>query len=702
MKLKFKLLKYNNYYRTVLDNKIYKVLSDENLSNYIEAKYKILEENEILLFDVVKVEKFDSNFNQNAGKPQYFGAHIDFYLENKESGNKLMSFEGISEEDAENYITKPLVAHFVNNENTEYFNFLEENTKEEFEEFIKRDENRVFRFYNLGEQGSFLIYFLESIGYRQPHERAKKSKKKGLLKGEYTAIQNPKGKIYSIKWKNGNYETTVFDTLNVVENKDIGEVVGDFGVEDFDGSTLVFENITFKKDDWFDENGLVKDSKIWYNMNRAVSSLQIYNAFIEDDLLKKHFKNRQRFLTVGSVGWSLFLKETFGEISDLQAAEMAGKMPNYIGGKFHNKHLLAFKNYVGDWSHQQDAYFRKYLYRGGYNFVNKRYYNQELEGDFIFSDINSAYPYMLTSDRLCGKLLEEGAPGSFEIDEDNYVYIYDITFHELLLKDGYFPYVQNPNATVLSEDSLVIGETRDMNISVFDFELKTILEVYEASYTVHKIYKCEKIDGKIFKSYVEHFFNKKENPKNPTEKKFSKLMLNAITGKIGEEPIKSKVVFKNENGKILKLETDELVIGETRSVPLISNITALLREYIYRSAQRIGFKDVLMIGTDGITYVDNGFNFNGFEEEKQLGKFSSEKYKRIKILGPKMYQVVTDKGELKNAISGLNSRTQAGLKFGDLKIGIEYNAIQRKQVEGGIIYINVNKKIIENTGGVKV
>ncbi len=591
-----------------------------------------------------------------------------------------------------------LLGSFVSRKKTYIYDATRE-PEENLQNFLLNKENKRLRFFNLGYDGSYIINLLDKWGFK--HTTGKPDVQ------EFNSLVNKFGKMFGITYRyviDGKiYKTEIFDTANIFVGMSLEKALKAFKATDFDGNPIEkLDADGFEHEYWFDENGQVVEKQIEYAKVDALGALRLYDKFTE--FVKDNYTPVQlrRVFTIGSASWTDLLKRSFKKEEDKSALLTKKKLlgiDNYI-----NPFLIEFKEHFGHWSIEYDKYFRQNLYRGGYNLLNDYWYNITINETTWHADINSAYPYLLKEGDLCGKLHK-----IYRTDVERkpeYMYIYDIAIHETKLRPGWFPVLQEGRKT---ERSILDGSNYitdreypiEFKISVFDVELDKALEAYEVfDYEIRYVYECERVKGeKFFGDFVDHWFHIKEtSAKDDPNRAFSKLMLNAATGKIGENPEHNLMTWERDHNGIMRVvELEDTTESHTRSVPLIASITAQLRMILYESMQAVGFNNVLLAATDCILVknLTESEMEDALDVGTKMGTYELEPMTNLLLLGEKMYQYTTPDGTVITKANGLKREVSETLKFGELQPGLEIHTLEKRKLKTGSVLIPKTKEIKE-------
>ena len=186
-------------------------------------------------------------------------------------------------------------------------------------------------------------------------------------------------------------------------------------------------------------------------------------------------------------------------------------------------------------------------------------------------------------------------------------------------------------------------------------------------------------NAKIFKTFVDYFYNKRKEVKAKGDKVMSlfyKLILNSLYGKFGQKnekwqlikeiPDKATRVETVINTNTMKKETYIAIDGKVYKktgnseafdsfVAIASHVTAYARMHLWSLIEKAGSKHIYYMDTDSLLVDEQGYkNLISEIDNIELGKLKVEAiYHDIEIHGPKDYRFdkkVKIKGIRKDAI----------------------------------------------------
>lgn len=383
----------------------------------------------------------------------------------------------------------------------------------------------------------------------------------------------------------------------------------------------------------------------------------VYYCFRDCEIMLKNFLNYLPFLpngskiplTVGSWGRQIFLHDLNPD-------------PNV--NKFNE-----FRALVGISKREQQEinnyFIENKIYKGGLTTFNDSYRLKILNNIYV-EDVVSQYPHKMVLRQPFGKMLKLCYPQIPYYDvvfiKKRYINIRrknDRIPNYLHIPNSFIQYVNSAPEYVIFETKQFIKEFEKLH----DFDDVEILEVVGFEST-----------PSYFSNYINHFIELKNTAaKNSPERNFAKLMLNCLYGKLAQNEIIEKQIFKQsylkmtdngsnfENVKFQLLNEDYkgstlpfVNVLETNPSPftflhIASWITSLARAYLLKRTNEI-------INRGGVVYyhdTDSNFfyleNMNGLKFGKELGNWDydceTDFYKHGYILGSKKYLLFEHQGE---------------------------------------------------------
>lgn len=189
------------------------------------------------------------------------------------------------------------------------------------------------------------------------------------------------------------------------------------------------------------------------------------------------------------------------------------------------------------------------------------------------------------------------------------------------------------------------------------------------------------------KKHGEKWYAVKQNPDNPAQKAYAKLMLNTCYGYLGffESPI-STYEYKSVNGVTVKEKAKDGITGiDFAEVPAASFITAYGRCKLANDINKVGAENVVCCDTDSLFVI----NYD-FEELSKLLPISNElgdlklehEFEQIKALKAKTWCIADENGNvIAQATAGSNYKFKHISSFNE---GETIVSSQKYYVNGGI------------------
>lgn len=250
-------------------------------------------------------------------------------------------------------------------------------------------------------------------------------------------------------------------------------------------------------------------------------------------------------------------------------------------------------------------------YRGGRSQVNERYKGLILENVRRY-DINSMYPYIMSELPLpYGNPIPITKIGKYKFE------LYHLKL-QFFLKEGHIPTLLRKGGT-FSRDTYYTSteEIEEFYISNIDFQL--LLKHYDITHMeVIEMYGFY-TSTIMFRSYVNYWYNMKQTSKG-AKRIVCKLMLNALYGKFGTNPILRHKIPKYENNLEFDLSEDEE--GKHYYLPVAIAVTSWAHYLIDTAICKTGYENFVYCDTDSVHTL--GELPSEMVDSKELGKFKLE------------------------------------------------------------------------------
>jgi len=272
--------------------------------------------------------------------------------------------------------------------------------------------------------------------------------------------------------------------------------------------------------------------------------------------------------------------------------------------------------------------------------------------DYYYVDVNSMYPFAMSSNRLPLKLYsyrENIQPEYLLGWIEKYYTIADVT---IKTKENAFAYRQR-NKLIFP-----IGEFRTV---LHDSEIQYAIENSEIIH-IHKIAGYEY--GSIFEDYVNFFYEHKKQytlEGNKPYRTIAKLFQNSLYGKFGQLKPHRKIIYEGKDDKVWREPYTNLMTGKTsdriywfgtlfeeykegetlQSCPAIAGaITAIARMRLHEFINIAGKENTFYCDTDSLIVNSKGFsNLSPYMDDYELGMLALEDESSIvTIHGNKDYE----------------------------------------------------------------
>lgn len=324
-----------------------------------------------------------------------------------------------------------------------------------------------------------------------------------------------------------------------------------------------------------------------------------------------------------------------------------------------------------------------------YNFINKSYYSglcflnskykNKILNDVNIIDINSLYPFIMFKYELP---VRRGVyyKGKYKNNKIYKYYIQHIKV-DFKVKNMGIAFLHNKNFFNINEKiENSNNQLIDLYLTNFDIELLyKNYDIYEIYFIDGYMYSTNKI---LYKNYIEKFYKLKNNTKNELLKRFYKLLLNSLYGKLGSR----KKLQKKEpcilNDKIVyKLSNKEIDAGGWY-MPASIFIASIGRYILLKDIEKIK-NDFIYCDTDSIHFL-NSKNIKIFNINKKMGSYKIEaKNATAKYLKLKTY-IYKDNKNLKKVVAGVPAEDLKNINFNNLKNNTKI-LVNKKVLKNGIL-----------------
>ena len=547
-----------------------------------------------------------------------------------------------------------------------------------FFEYVKTlPHGSILYFHNEKFDGSFILNYLLSKGYKQVH-----CKKYDLPVNSFTTIVSGMGVFYSIDLNIDGKLYSFYDSLKKLPFK-VSELAKQLKYEEGKGE------IDYEA--YREEGGVLSDEDKDY-IRRDVQ-------IVGKALQSIYFDNNMYKMTIGS---------------DCM--------------KFFKDNLKQYGWYFPQLDPKEDK-FARFAYRGGwcwcnpkyagltidYKIVNKVLDTKYKEGDYIgiVDDKNSMYSSHLHS--VAGHMYPVGAGVYYEGD-----YIKDNTYPLYIqhircafqLKEGHVPFVQMKNNMLYKQNEYITtteGNVEDLYLTSVDLE--QFKKHYKYWVFDEDIQEYEPVDGYkyqgvigLFDNYINYWYKVKEEATktgNKVMRLLSKLMLNNLYGRLALNPEGSYMTFELKDGKLSREPIPDT--RESVYVPAAAFCTAYARQDIVNCAQD-NYNRVLYVDTDSLHLIGDYPAKNVPIHPTALNYWDCEdRFKQAKYLRQKTYaELVTKYDKDKDLYYDEWDFKCAGLPDPNSKLNIDNFYIGSvlkgakklsKQVPGGIVLVPTDFKI---------
>lgn len=362
-------------------------------------------------------------------------------------------------------------------------------------------------------------------------------------------------------------------------------------------------------------------------------------------------------------------------------------------------------------------------YKGGICQVNSIYQYQVVNNVYHI-DINSSYPYKCRDCRL-----PVGEPTFYNYCKEPTVnticmYIFTCNYN---IKSGYLPTILSKNSFGMAKmsthgtviDMLKNTDEQKRFLYLYDVEFQLFKKHYNISnLTVIKTIEFKAVE-KLFYAYNDKFYKFKQTKKGTALYQPSKILLNSVTGKFGQNKYRmerEKVLANFDKGylKFVKVENKDFNESKinTYYLPVVSYITALSRVQLMEGCDKImenGGK-VYYMDTDSIFFSADNVSINSDKyltinnidtdiliDKNILGAWDMEHSNISKaiFICPKRYFLDIDGNEIVKdcKCAGVSNKYAKNIHFSDFKLGNKFKTMHRLKTEKGVDLIEDVKEL---------
>lgn len=495
----------------------------------------------------------------------------------------------------------------------------------------------TYYFHNERFDGEFIFNWL----FRNEYTLVKKETgqpafKVKLEEKQFTCVMDDMGKLYSISIRVNGKTTRIFDSLKIIPLS-VDKIAKSFGLP-------------------------ISKLSIDYNEKREIGHLltQEEHDYISND--------------VRIVGLALKSYFNLGLTKTTQASNALADYKKIVGKEQFERDFPQLGN---------DADLRR-AYKGAWTYANPKYAGKDI-GEGIVLDVNSLYPYVMTE-----RPLPYGFPvyfeGEYEPDDLYPLYIQKVTFN-FDLKENHFPCIQlKNNPRFCPVDYLETDDDVEVTMTVTNVEWELIQEQYHVTNPeYHEGWKF-KASSDLFTEYIKKWAKIKiESDDNPGWRQIAKLMMNALYGKFGKNPmVRNKWPYLGEDG-VVHFTRGDPELEKPLYIPVAAFITAWARDYTTRAAQ-LCYDRFLYADTDSLHLI-------GTEEpdflpihKTKLGCWKHESdFSRARYIRAKTYIEEID-GKLSITVAGMPKSCYPQVTWENFHVGAIYTGkLVPRHVPGGQI-----------------
>ena len=509
--------------------------------------------------------------------------------------------------------------------------------------------NPIIYFHNLKFDGSYIVWWLFSKGYKYDEELSSENTFKTCISdmGQWYFIE-----VCIYKHKKAKYIIRFQDSLKKIPLP-VGDIPSAFGLEDISKGELDYD--TYRP--------------IGHQPTQEELDYLKPDVVIVAKALKQ--LEEQGFSRMTNSGDAFYAWKT--SLQSERAREKHIKPEHTYRGLFP---LLDIDT---------DDYIRR-AYRGGWTYVNPKYAGVIIDKPVEVWDINSMYP-----DKMRNKFLPVGQPTFFKgKPKPNkyqcYICRIMICFD---IKPNHLPCIQLKNSFMFNPtDYIESSLNQEIEMIVTNIDLKLIFSQYKVS-------KITYIDGYYFRKYKGYFdahiekqMAIKERAKGG-ERYVAKLRMNTVYGKTATSPRKKSKIPHLEDD-VLKFTYSEEKIEDPEYTALAVFITSWARHDIITDAQN-NYDRFIYCDTDSLHMLkrEDGEEPNLPIHPTHLGYYKKE-HDVIKstFLRSKTYIEQYENGDIEIKCAGASPEVKKGMNFENFQVGMTFEGkLAPKQVKGGCVLV---------------
>ena len=537
------------------------------------------------------------------------------------------------------------------------------NSIETFIEFCQKEKNAVFYFHNLKFDGSFLIYWALSNGFKHVQ------KKEDIEDKTFTTLISDLGMFYELTfyYKKGNkkvHKTTFIDSLKII-NMSVDAIAKTYGLP-------------------------ISKLKIDYKQERPKG----HELTIEE---REYIKND--VLIVAKALKVLFdegltkMTSASNALNDFKTLMKAQK----------------FMHYFPSLDKNIDKDIRQ-SYKGGFTYLNP-IYKEKTVYNVVNLDVNSLYPSVMMYEKM-----PIGDPiffnGQYKQDNIYDLYIQMIFCSGFKIKKNKIPTIQLKNHRFYFGNEY-IEQTRSDEDGIVLVLTNIDLEMFLDHYDVYDLqyvsgWKFRSING-LFTDYIDKWIAKKNEGTitgNKGQRAMAKMMLNSLYGKFATSlEVQSKIPYIGDD-EIIHYMLSDPKDKEGIYIPIGCFITAYARAKTIKTSQAIKEYSINKYGQDMYIYSDTDSikTLLPVEELKQfcdiddvkLGAWKNEGIaSKGKFIRQKCYLEEID-GEVHITCAGMPKSCYKYVNWEDFKVGFSCEGkLTFKNVKGGVILVDTDFTIKE-------
>ena len=357
-------------------------------------------------------------------------------------------------------------------------------------------------------------------------------------------------------------------------------------------------------------------------------------------------------------------------------------------------------------------------YKGGFTFLNK-IYKDKIVHNLMVLDVNSLYPSVLKYEYM-----PHGQPiafkGQYKPDKFYPLYVQQLSC-SFKVKENMIPTIQVKNSLAFLPNEYIESSDGDIiTLTLTNIDLELFFKHYDVDVKeYHGGWKFMQVKG-LFSDYIDSWTETKIKAKkehNASLYQISKLLLNSLYGRFGQNPlVRSKYPYLNEEG-IVCYSCYPAEEKKPVYIPVATFVTSYARRKTIETSQAIKDYTLKKYGKDYYIYSDTDsihllkMPVNELKQfvdidDYELGKWKIENdnIKIAKFLRQKCYMEINEEDEKNVTVAGLPKKLAKYVTIENFTEGFSISKddptvehkLTYKHVKGGVLLVDTDFSIKYN------